>query len=41
MEFCPVDLNVPGDVAIKSVHLSDALLELSYYMVNATGAKDL
>ena len=30
--FAPVDLVVPDTVKIKSVHLSDALLVLSYYM---------
>lgn len=32
--FAPVDLAVPSDVKIKSVHLSDALLVLSYHMKN-------
>ena len=32
--FAPVDLSVPDTVTLKSVHLADALLELSYYMAN-------
>ncbi len=32
--FAPVDLDVPDNVTLKSVHLADALLELSYYMAN-------
>ncbi len=33
--FAPIDLDVPSDVVLKSVHLQDALLVLSYYMNNA------
>lgn len=33
--FAPVDLVVPPNVSIKSVHLLDALLVLSYYMSNS------
>ncbi|MEF9972597.1 MAG: redox-sensing transcriptional repressor Rex [Clostridia bacterium] len=32
--FAPVDLAVPEQVTLQSVHLSDALLVLSYYMQN-------
>lgn len=32
--FAPVDIVVPENVAIRSVHLSDALLVLSYHMNN-------
>lgn len=32
--FAPVDLSVPEGVSLKSVHLSDALLVLSYHMTN-------
>lgn len=32
--FAPVDLSVPEGVVLKSVHLSDALMVLSYYMTN-------
>ncbi|MGJ4850015.1 redox-sensing transcriptional repressor Rex [Bacillota bacterium Meth-B3] len=32
--FAPIDLDVPDRVTLKSVHLADALLELSYYMAN-------
>ncbi|MEG0144548.1 MAG: redox-sensing transcriptional repressor Rex [Clostridia bacterium] len=32
--FAPVDLAVPEQVTLQSVHLSDALLLLSYYMQN-------
>lgn len=34
--FAPMDLNVPDDVVIRSVHLLDALLVLSYYMGRPT-----
>lgn len=30
--FAPIDLNVPEGVVLRSVHLLDALLVLSYYM---------
>ncbi len=32
--FAPIDLTVPEHVRLKSVHLLDALLVLSYYMSN-------
>ncbi len=32
--FAPIDLTVPNHVRLKSVHLLDALLVLSYYMSN-------
>lgn len=32
--FAPIDLTVPDHVVLRSVHLLDALLVLSYYMAN-------
>ncbi len=32
--FAPVDLNVPDDVKIENVHLSESLMRLSFRMQN-------
>ena len=36
--FAHVDLNVPGDVLVENVHLSDSLMKLSYniHCLNST-----
>lgn len=38
--FAPIDLTVPEGVVLKSVHLQDALLVLSYFMSNDMGEQD-
>ena len=40
MNFCYVDIDVPDDVCVENVHLSDTLMTLSYRLKNIKNEED-
>ncbi|MDR1136351.1 MAG: redox-sensing transcriptional repressor Rex [Clostridiales Family XIII bacterium] len=38
--FAPVDLEIPEDVAVENVHISDSLLSLAYYVNKTQSQQD-
>lgn len=41
MNFCYVDIDVPEDVCVENIHLSDTLMTLSYRLKNTQNNKDI
>lgn len=40
MNFCYVDIDVPDDICVENVHLSDTLMTLSYRLENTKNKED-
>ena len=41
MNFCYVDIDVPDDVCVENIHLSDTLMTLSYRLKNTKNNKEI